>query len=92
MLFAHCQPADSDLLTFIDQDFIDIYYASDINNGKLYSILTNKKNVFVIFPKITEIISEFCTAQKKFIEIISKNEVYREILDGKTTLKNYFEF
>lgn len=90
MLHALCQQAASDLITFIDQEFVDTYYSSDSNNGKLYSILTNKKNVFVLFPNLTELISDFCIAQKKFIEIISKNEVYREILDGKTTLKDYF--
>lgn len=85
------EPTDKDILTIIDQSFIDTYYAGDSNNSKLYNILSNKKSVVVLFPKLSTIISDFCVAQKKFIDIISNNEVFREILDGKTTLKDYFE-
>jgi hypothetical protein len=75
----------------VNQDFVDTYYSGDTNNNKLYSLLTNKKNVYVIFPNLPDLITEFCRAQKKFINIISKNEVFREILDGHTTLRDYFE-
>jgi len=85
------EPDDKNKSIIIDQEFIDTYYSGDANNSKLYSILTNKKDVFVVFPNLTDLITEFCVAQKKFIDIISKNEVFREILDGQTTLKDYFE-
>lgn len=85
------EPSDKDNLIVVNQEFIDTYYAGDSNNSKLYSLLTNKKNVYVIFPNLTELITDFCIAQKKFINIISNNEVFREILDGQTSLKDYFE-
>lgn len=82
---------DKSEITIINQDFIDMYYSGDAKNSKLYSILTNKKDVYVIFPKLADIITKFCVAQKKFINLISRNEVFREILNGQTTLKDYFE-
>jgi hypothetical protein len=90
ILKAYCQPENADLMIFIDQEFVDYYYASDANNSKLHSLLTNKKDVVVIFPNLAVLISELCIAQKKFIEVLSKNEVYREILEGKTTMKDYY--
>ena len=85
------EDADSDSYIFIDQSFIDEYYSDGEKNTKLYKTLSNKKDVIVLLPDYSELIHEFCAAQKKFIELISKNEVFRELLDGKSTLKNYFE-
>ena len=85
------EPKDKENTIIINQEFIDTYYSGDSQNAKLFSQLTNKKNVFVIFPNLNELITEFCVAQKRFIEIISKNQVFKEILDGKTTIKDYFE-
>ena len=75
----------------IDQKFIDEYYSGDKENNKLYSLLSNKKNVFVLLPRLDKLMIDFCAGQKKFIEVISNNEVFRELLDEKSTMKNYFE-
>ncbi|HXA01651.1 MAG TPA: hypothetical protein VNW99_06670 [Cytophagaceae bacterium] len=82
---------DKNNMIIIDQEFIDIYYSGDKENNKLYSILKNKNNVVVLLPNLPDLMSEFCKAQKKFIDIISNNEVFRETLDEQSTLKDYFE-
>ncbi|MFN0275792.1 MAG: hypothetical protein ACKVPJ_08615 [Chitinophagales bacterium] len=85
------EPGDEKTHIFIDQAFVDEYYSGDKENNKLYSLLSNKKNVVVLLPTLDELMVDFCAAQKKYIEIISKNEVFRELLDEKSTMKNYFE-
>jgi len=82
---------DKEKYIIIDQAFIDNYYSNDSENAKLYGLLTNKRNVVVIMPSLPELIAEFCKAQVRFIDVISNNEVFRELLDERTTLRNYFE-
>lgn len=84
------EPGDEKTHIFIDQKFVDEFYSGDKENNKLYILLSNKKDVVVLLPTLSELIAEFCVGQKKFIDIISNNEVFRELLDEKSTLKNYF--
>jgi hypothetical protein len=74
----------------IDQRFIDIYYSGDHENNNLYRLLNNKKNVYVIMPNLPDLMQRFCQAQKKFLDIISNNKVFKEILDEKSTIEDYF--
>lgn len=74
----------------LDSEFIKKYYSGDKNNNELYKILIRKENLDVIFPNPINLITKFTEAQKKFAEIISKNEIVREMLNDKTTLEEYF--
>lgn len=76
--------------TMINQEFIDRYYSGSSENTKLYQILTNKKDVIVIFPNLSDIIKDFCSAQTKFIELISQNEMIKELLNGQSTLNDFY--
>lgn len=75
----------------INQDFVDIYYASDKKNGELDRLLINKDKVAVLYPDPVIITKEFCEAINLFTRIIVHNEVYRELLDERSTFTNYFE-
>jgi len=44
-----------------------------------------------LHPNPLELITEFCNTQKKFSELISKNQLVREILDGTATIKGYYQ-
>lgn len=75
---------------FLDSEFIKKYYSGDKNNNELYKILIRKEDLYVEFPNPVNLITKFTKAQKKFVEIISKNEIVREMLNDKTTLEQYF--
>ena len=75
----------------IDTEFVKKYYAGDSKNKELLKELSNKEDLIVLYPNPYELIIEFCNAQKKFSDLISKNQLVREILDDTATLKEYYE-
>lgn len=75
----------------IDTEFVKEYYAGEKKNNELYKLLSNKKNVSIVYPDPKRLIKEFCDVQKKFCDLIAKNQMVREILDDKATIKNYYE-
>jgi len=76
--------------TFVDDNFINTYYSGDQKNNELYRQLTNKADVVVILPNPSDLITAFCDAQEKLVNLIERNEVYREVLSEKSTLSDYF--
>lgn len=75
----------------IDTKFVQKYYSGDSKNKELSKELSNKEDLIVLYPNPFELITDFCNAQKKFSELISKNQLVREILDDSATLKEYYE-
>lgn len=74
----------------IDTDFIKTYYSGSKNNPKLYSLLTNKKDVYVILPELAPLTKSFFEEIRLFINLIRDNSVYRHLLNDKSTFENYF--
>lgn len=77
-----------------ENNFITNYYKHKDKKNKndtLSKRIQNKK-VVVILPNIVELTKDFCKAQKKFVDVITKNEVYQEILKDKSTFENYFSY
>ena len=60
-------------------------------NKKLYHKLKNKKDILVLFPDIEKLTKKLCYSYNKFIELILKNDAYKEILNDDTTIEKYFE-
>lgn len=82
----------------VNEQFVEMYYkgASDPDkqkkmNAELYEKLKNQKDVIVIFPDIVQLTDKLCYAMNKFVEMILNNEVYSEILNDESTIRNYFE-
>ncbi len=75
----------------IDTEFVQKYYSGDSKNKELMRELINKKDLTVLYPNPYDLIVEFCDAQKKFSDLISKNQIIREILDDTATIKEYYE-
>jgi hypothetical protein len=89
---------DREFSVTINEQFVETYYKGQKNpddqkktNKELYSKLKNKKDIVVIFPDIAKLTDKLCYSISKFTEIITKNEVYIEILNDETTISNYFE-
>lgn len=77
--------------TVIDSDFVKEHYTGDAKNTKLYSTLTNKDQVIVLFPSLLQLTEGLIDAQNHFIDIITNNKVFREVLTEKSVLVNYFQ-
>jgi hypothetical protein len=74
----------------IDTKFVNIYYSGESKNKELFKLLENKEDIIVLFPNPLDLITDFCEAQKKFADLISMNQVVREILN-KATLAEFYE-
>lgn len=73
----------------IDSDFVKEYYSGGDKNKKLYDKLIKKEDVLVVLPNPVELMTEFCKAQKYFVELICGNQVFRDLLSEKAT--KYYE-
>jgi hypothetical protein len=74
----------------IDSAFVNEFYAGGKKNRELFKQLNKKENLIVVFPNPIILIKEFTKAQKKFTEIISNNEIVRDLLENKATIENHF--
>jgi len=74
----------------VDTKFVNKYYSGSKKNTELYKILSKKEDVLVVFPDPKKLYTEFAEAQKKFIDMISNNEIVREMLGNETTIEDHF--
>lgn len=74
----------------VDTAFVFKYYSGDNNKKELFEHLANQADVLVIYPDFSNLTTEFCNSLIKFVQLIERNEVYRDILNDKTTIFNYF--
>ncbi|MBF0694648.1 MAG: hypothetical protein IR153_06285 [Flavobacterium sp.] len=74
----------------INTSFVQKYYSGDKKNEELYKALIRKSDLTVLFPDPAELMNEFVAAQKKFVELIDKNEIVREYLNDKATIEDHF--
>lgn len=74
----------------VDDEFVKKYYASENSKGLTGEFTGHENKVVVVLPDIETLTADICTCLEKFIELVSENRVYREILDEKSTLVNYF--
>lgn len=73
----------------IDSNFVKEFYSGSDKNKKLYDRLIKKENVLVVLPNPVKLMTEFCEAQKYFVELICGNQVFRDLLSEKAT--KYYE-
>src|SRR5690606_38630045 len=78
--------------TVINTVFVKKFFAGEFNNKELFKMLNNKEDISVIYPNPLKLTEDFCNAQKNFCSLIENNQIVREILDGKATLKDYYEY
>jgi hypothetical protein len=74
----------------INSKFIEKYYSGEKNNRELYNILTNKRDVVVIYPELEGLTKSFCQEVRRFVDLIRDNSVYREILNDKATYEYFY--
>ena len=74
----------------VNDDFVKKYYASENSKGLTGEFTGHENKVVVVLPDIESLTADICTCLEKFVEIVGENRVYREILDEKSTVENYF--
>lgn len=75
----------------IDTEFVKKFYVGDSKNKELLKLLSNKEDLTVLFPNPIELIEDFCQAQKRFADLISKNQFVRDVLNDKATIIEFYE-
>lgn len=82
----------------INDSFVDKYYKGErdpdkqkARNKELYGKLRNQTDVHVLFPEMAQLTKKVCYSINAFADLITKNQVYIEILNDETTIAEYFE-
>jgi hypothetical protein len=74
----------------IDDGFVKSYYSSDASKVLTKQFTGKEDKIVVILPDIESLTKGICDCLDKFIEIITKNQVYQEILNERSTFTAYF--
>lgn len=81
----------------INSDFVSKFYKGvgdktkqEKLNNDLYDLVSNKKDILVLFPNLINLTIDFCIEYNYFIQMILENEDYKLELNNKATLENYF--
>jgi len=74
----------------VDDEFLKRYYASEKSKGLTKKLEGKENKVIVVLPDLEALTTSICDCLDKFIEIITRNQVYREILDEKATFVSYY--
>ena len=75
----------------IDDDFVNKYYSGRSNNKALLDLLTNASSVIVSFPCPVQLIKSFSDECLLLESVICENKVFKEILEERSTLEEYYE-
>lgn len=74
----------------VDSEFLKRYYASEKSRGLTKEFEGRENKVVVVLSDLETLTVQVCDCLDKFIEIITQNQVYHEILDEKATFVNYY--
>ncbi len=75
----------------IDDAFLKKYYSSDRNKGLAGEFNGFERKVVVLLPDIASLTEKVCGSLANFVEVVTKNPVYHELLNDKATIANYFD-
>lgn len=79
---------------FIDDDFLKRYYSSDANqnaNKLRGEFVGYERSSVVVIPDVVQLTAGICRCLDHFVEIITGNPVYVEILTDTSTIFNFYE-
>lgn len=89
---------ENEFNVIINDAFVSEFYKGESDpakqkskNKELYVKLRNQKDILVMFPDIAHLTKKICYSYNKFIELITENKIYIDILNDDTTFTKYFE-
>ena len=88
--YGFTNPSDTDAYTMITERELEKFYRGDQNNRKLFDLLTNKHDVYVLLPDLKQLITEFSASTSEFVSLLSDNKLFKEELRQKTTYENFY--
>jgi hypothetical protein len=74
----------------VDDGFVKRYYASESAKGLTSQFERHQDTVVVVLPDLEQLTTDICASLERFVSTITESMVYREILDEKSTLVDYF--
>lgn len=85
--------ADASKYKFINEEFLKTYYAADStkNAGKLRSEFRGvESSTVIVLPEISQLVEAVCDCLAHFVNIVTDNPIYVDILTDESTIENYF--
>lgn len=86
--------ADAGRYRFVNDEFLKTYYSSDAtkNAGKLRGEFVGfERSVAVVYPDISQLTTQICECLTRFVQIITQNPVYVEMLHDTSTIQGYLD-
>jgi hypothetical protein len=81
---------DSGLLV-IEDKFLKTYYSARRVKGLAKEFDGYENKVVVLLPDVASVTERLCDCLANFVEVVTKNPVYYEILNDRATIANYFD-
>jgi hypothetical protein len=75
----------------IQEEFLKKYYSADRVKGLAKEFNGFERKVVVLLPDIAAVTDKVCGSLANFVEVVTKNPVYNELLNDKATIVNYFD-
>ena len=78
---------------FVDDEFLKKYYSRDCNKnaGKLRGEFEGfERSTVVVLPDLPLLTLEICNCLEQFVNMITENPVYVEMLNDTSTIQDYF--
>lgn len=77
-------------LLVVDDSFVEKYWSGENSKG-LIKALSMHHEATVVLPQLDTLMDDFCNSLEKFVEIVTENPVYVEILEDKTTVIGLYD-
>ncbi|WP_010586393.1 hypothetical protein [Schlesneria paludicola] len=75
----------------VDDTFVGEFYSANRAKGLANKFKQHQQTTVVIVPNIQMLMPNLCSEIRKFVDIVTKNPVYFEILRDAATLTDFFE-
>jgi hypothetical protein len=75
----------------IDDEFIKKFYSCESAKGLAKEFQGKEAEVIVVLPHMEQFTNEICDCLTNFVDVVTKNPVYFEILNDKATIIDYFQ-
>lgn len=75
----------------VNDDFLKRYYSADRSKGLAGEFNGYEQKVVVLLPDIVAVTDKVCGSLANFVEIVTKNPVYFELLNDKATISYFYD-
>jgi hypothetical protein len=84
-----CAPGSA--YKIIDDAFVKKYFSADRCKGLASEFTGVEDRVVVLLPEVGQVAAEIGDCLTKFVEVVTSNSVYKEILSDRSVISGYFD-